>query len=302
MAITRALVLRHATAKRESYEFGLLDVAQDHALRILELGGFFSSGDVVFEGGTSLRKCRLGSAGRFSTDIDLAVPSDDVVVAICGALDQQTISGFHFSVRDAGAKDGRKWFLDVAHPDLGSVTTRSVLEFARRRPACAPEQLAPVRLPIHAQYDFKLGALPVMAAVEACAEKLARYRRSPPLARDLYDLAWFASQALDEKLLRRLWVLKVYGDVVEDGRGSKPLVAGELSNERDLRAFDAGDIGALTQPIDLPGWEAKVRKRFAFLAAMDDDEKRFALCNARELAEVHLLLESGGFPTVANSK
>lgn len=296
MPITRPLVLRHATGKKESYEFGLLDVAQDHALRILELGGFFAGDDVVFKGGTSLRKCRLGSAGRFSTDIDLAVPNDDTVVAICGALDQQTISGFHFTVRDADAKDGRKWFLDVAHVDLGSVTTRSVLEFARRRPACAPERLAPVRLPIHAQYDFTLGPLPVMSAVEACAEKLARYRRAPPLARDLYDLNWFAGQPLDEALLRRLWVLKVYGDVVEDKRGNKPLIADELSKERDLRDFDAGEIGALTQPIDLGAWEAKVRKRFAFLSAMDDDEKRFALCNARELPEVRLLLECGGFP------
>lgn len=295
MALTRALVLRHATGKKESYEFGLLDVAQDHALRILELGGFFAGDDVIFKGGTSLRKCRLGNAGRFSTDIDLAVPDESVVMAVVAALDQQTIGGFTFTVRDADAKDGRKWFLDVAHAELGTVTTRSVLEFARRRPACAPERLVPVKLPVHAQYDFKIGALPVMSAVEACAEKLARYRRAPPLARDLYDLNWFASQMFDEKLLRRLWVLKVYGDVVEDGRGDKPLVADEMSRPRNLRAFDAGDIGALTQPIDIPAWEAKLRKRFAFLSAMDDDEKRFARCNARELTEVQTLLQSGGF-------
>lgn len=295
MAITTALVLRHALGRKDSYDVGLLDVAQDHALRILELGGFFAGDDVVFKGGTSLRKCRLGSAGRFSTDIDLAVPEDDVILAICGALDQQTISGFRFSLRDAGAKDGRKWFLDVDHAALGSITTASLLEFARRRPACAPERLVPVRLPIHAQYDFTLGALPVMSAVEACAEKLARYRRAPPLARDLYDLNWFASQRLDEQLLRRLWVLKVYSDVVEDGRGGKPLIADEMLKERDLGAFDAGEIGALTQPVDVAAWEAKVRKRFSFLAALDDDEKRFAQCNARELAEVRGLLQSGGF-------
>ena len=107
MALSRALVLRHATGKKESYEFGLLDVAQDHALRILELGGFFAGDDVIFKGGTSLRKCRLGNAGRFSTDIDLAVPDESVVMAVVAALDQQTIGGFTFAVRDADAKDAR---------------------------------------------------------------------------------------------------------------------------------------------------------------------------------------------------
>ena len=63
MAITNALVLRHAVVRKDSYDVGLLDIAQDHALRILELGGFFAGDDVVFKGGTSLRKCRLGSRG-----------------------------------------------------------------------------------------------------------------------------------------------------------------------------------------------------------------------------------------------
>jgi predicted nucleotidyltransferase component of viral defense system len=53
--------------------------------------------------------------------------------------------------------------------------------------------------------------------------KLARYRRVS-LARDLCDLQWFAtSGVLDEALIRRLWVLKVYRDVVVDGRGTKPV-------------------------------------------------------------------------------
>ena len=60
------------------------------------------------------------------------------------------------------------------------------------------------------------------------AEKLARFRRVS-LARDLYDLWWFAtSGVLDEALVRRLWVLKVYRDVVVDGRGVKPIDPDDL--------------------------------------------------------------------------
>ena len=209
MALTRPLVLRHAGNRQDSYDVALLDVAQDHALFLMQTAGVFNDGRVIFKGGTSLRKCRLGSAGRFSTDIDLAAPNDDDVFAVCGALDGQSVGGFRFSIRDGGAKDGRKWMLDVEHETLGNVQGLARLEFARRKPARPPEVLAALRLPIHDQYEFELQPLPVIAEVEACAEKLARYRRSPPLARDLYDLAWFSSRPIDEALLRRLWVLKV---------------------------------------------------------------------------------------------
>jgi predicted nucleotidyltransferase component of viral defense system len=290
MPLTHALVLRHAGNRKDAYSAGLLDIAQDHALHLLHGGGFFDRPDVVLKGGTSLRKCRLGNGGRFSTDIDLAAPNDNDVLDICGALDGAKISGFTFAVVDAGSKDGRIWHLDVVHEELGNVTGLARLEFARRKLACAPEWLVPIRLPIHDEYDFTPAALPVIAEIEACAEKLARYRRSPPLARDLYDLAWFATRPTDEKLLRRLWVLKVYCDVIEDGRGGKPLLADDLLQKREVKDFPAASIGVLAQPTDIPGWEAKVRKRFAFLADMDDDEKRFALLNARDLDDVRARL------------
>ncbi len=295
MALTRALVLRHASNRQDSYDVALLDVAQDHALFLMQTAGVFDAGRVIFKGGTSLRKCRLGSSGRFSTDIDLAAPNDDDVFAVCTALDGQSVGGFKFTVRDGEAKDGRKWWLDLEHATLGNVAGLARLEFARRRPARAPEVLRPLHLPIHDQYDFALQPLPVIAEVEACAEKLARYRRSPPLARDLYDLAWFASRPIDEALLRRLWVLKVYSDVVEDGRGNKPLTANDVLDKRDLKDLQAAEIGVLTQPKDIPGWDAKVRARFAFLADMDRLEADLASCNARHRQEVHQLLVSGGF-------
>lgn len=82
--------------------------------------------------------------------------------------------------------------------------------------------LTVVRLPIHDRYDFTLPPTPVVRVEEAIAEKLARYRRVS-LARDLYDLQWFATGCVfDEPLTRRLWVLKVYRDIVVDGRGTKP--------------------------------------------------------------------------------
>ena len=49
--------------------------------------GHFDGEDLAFKGGTSLRKCRLGGAGRFSTDLDFVAPSDDTVLEVCESMD-----------------------------------------------------------------------------------------------------------------------------------------------------------------------------------------------------------------------
>ena len=67
MPLTRALILRHASTRQDAYIPALLDVAQDHLLHVLELVGIFDRDDIAFKGGTSLRKCRIGHQGRFST-------------------------------------------------------------------------------------------------------------------------------------------------------------------------------------------------------------------------------------------
>lgn len=79
-----------------------------------------------------------------------------------------------------------------------------------KAPWLPPEQLAPIALPIHGRYDIVPPTIPVMRNEEVLAEKLARYRRAS-LARDLYDLAWYArGRPLDESHIRRLTVLKVW--------------------------------------------------------------------------------------------
>ena len=146
-----------------------------------------------------------------------------------------------------------------------------------------------VPLPIHKQYVLTLPMLPVVAEAEACAEKLARYRRVA-LGRDLYDLHHFAQRTIDEKLVRRLWVLKVWGDVVDDRRGNKPADPHDVLHQRQERDFQPDSIGVLTRPVDLLGWEARVRTRFQFLTELDDDERRWATCDERHRREVESAL------------
>jgi predicted nucleotidyltransferase component of viral defense system len=163
------------------------------------------------------------------------------------------------------------------------------VEFARRPLALRPEERGFVALPIHRYYGFELPRLPVVAEAEACAEKLARYRRVS-LGRDLYDLNHFAGRSIDEALIRRLWVLKVWVDVVDDGRGVRPLDPANLLRPRRERDFAPDSIGVLIRPLELARWEERVRTRFQFLADLDDDERRWSTCDERLRREVEAAL------------
>jgi uncharacterized protein len=280
--LTRALVRLHGAGRSDTYGPALLDVAQDHLLAHLAAEGLFDGPQLTFKGGTSLRKCRLGNAGRFSTDLDFCAPDEDVVLDVCEAIDGVVLGGFAFNLLPTRG-DGRHWILQIRHDELGTPDVAASVEFARRPLLLAPERLDFIPAPVHRAYDFKLPSVPVIAEAEACAEKLARYRRTP-LARDVYDLAQFAARHIDETAVRRLWALKVWGDVVDDGRGPKPLRSSDVLTERKERDFAPESIGALTQPIDIAGWEQRTRSRFQFLAEFDDVEQRLALCDPRDRA------------------
>lgn len=103
---------------------------------------------------------------------------------------------------------------------------------------------------MHDGYEFSLPALPAPALEETLAEKLAAWRRRRKL-RDLYDLFLFGNTALDEALVRRLMVLKIWHDVVVDGLGSRPFNPSDIVADVDLRLLASEDIGLLKQPVHL---------------------------------------------------
>jgi predicted nucleotidyltransferase component of viral defense system len=283
--LTRALVGRHGAGRSDTWDAALLDVAQDHLLFLLAELSVFDSDDLVLKGGTSLRKCRLGGIGRFSTDLDFACPDEDTVIRVCEAIDGGAVAGFRFRLASTRG-DGRHWALTVDHDELGTPSLRASVEFARRRLILTPERRAFIPLPIHKAYDIQLPVIPVIAEPEACAEKLARYRRDPPLGRDVYDLSAMSHRPIDESLVRRLWILKAWADVVDEGRGAPPIDPADILRPRREQDFADESIGKLTQPVDLASWEQRVRERFAFLAELDFEEKRWAQCDPRMTQEI----------------
>lgn len=285
--ITEGHLVRHYQGAKGGRDAALLDVAQDHALRLLHQAGLFDQG-LVFKGGTALRKFRAGNAGRFSTDLDFAAPGEDLPLAVLQALDGVELDGFSFTIENLG-DDGRRGDLRVETP-FGSPQLGAKVELARHQLSLIADLLAPIHLPVHERYDFTLPPTPVVRVEEAVAEKLARYRRVS-LARDLYDLQWYATAGvMDQPLVRRLWVLKVYRDIVVDGRGTKPIDPGDVLATRTAKDFRPEDIGYLTKPVRIDEWIATVRTRYAFLADLSARERRWAECNERDLYEVETTL------------
>jgi predicted nucleotidyltransferase component of viral defense system len=195
VSLTQALVRLHGAGRADTYGAALLDVAQDHLLWLLAELGYFDDHSLLFKGGTALRKCRLGGTGRFSTDLDFVAPDDDTVLSVCEAIDGATVAGFQFGLQSTRG-DGRHWMMQVRHPDLGQPDVVASVEFARRPLILAPERCSFIELSVHRAYEIELPELPVIAGAEACAEKLARYRRVA-LGRDVYDLAQLASGVME---------------------------------------------------------------------------------------------------------
>lgn len=88
--------------------------------------------------------------------------------------------------------------------------------------------------------------------------------------------------AFDEPLTRRLLVLKVWHDNVDDGLGTAPFEPAEMLADLDTQRMPSEDIGLLTQPVDPQRWLNRMTERYSFITAVDGTEERLAACSARE--------------------
>jgi len=271
--ITEGFLARHALGRRGGADPALLDVAQDYVLKHLYDQGVFDL-DVVLKGGTSLRKFRAGNAGRFSTDLDFAAPDSDTGELVLDTIDGAELWDVKLRVVQREALRGA---LQIETP-LGSPRIPAKVEISPRPLWLPTSSEQPVALPVHKGYEFEPPPLPVPAFEEALAEKLAAWRRRRKI-RDLYDLYLFGQGAINEQLIRRVFVLKVWHDVVEDGLGRGPLDPEAALRDVDIARLPSEDIGLLTQPVEPERWFAFVAERYRFLFDLSDDEQTAARCN-----------------------
>jgi predicted nucleotidyltransferase component of viral defense system len=275
--ITEGYLARHYQGRRGGRGPAIIDIAQDHVLYLLAREGLFDLG-ISLKGGTAIRKFLAGNAGRFSTDLDFAGMTDVSAELLLDAIDGATVGQFIFGIQPV---DGTRRVQLLITSMFGETGVPARLDLGRRSLWLPPPQMAVLPMPIRQCYEFALPVIPMSRVEEMIADKLARFRRDS-LARDLYDLAWFASRPFDEPLVRRLLVLKVWVDVVDDGLGKRPFDPEDVLRERHPREFEREAIGYLTTPVDIPGWITRIRERFTFLRDLDDEERLISRCSKAE--------------------
>jgi len=216
-------MLTRPQVQRYTAESGLRDimiaekeVVLTFLLQLLSERGLLDR--LAFKGGTCLRKMFLGGQGRFSTDLDFTGleehDHEDVILDMMQAF-AEPFHGLQFAIRDGDyyeTQDGLSWGVNptYAHAWNESGGSEIKLQVSRREtPTLPPVRLAQVEQSYFRNLPFAPAAVECLDLREILAEKIrACYQRNK--ARDIFDLGMFATRPLDQPVIRRLVVLKLW--------------------------------------------------------------------------------------------
>jgi predicted nucleotidyltransferase component of viral defense system len=233
---------------------------------------------LAFKGGTCLRKMFLGSKGRFSTDLDFTGldehDHEDLILTMMGAFEEE-FHGIRFQIPDSSyylSLGGQSWGVNptYSHEWNGTGDSEIRLQISRREtPTLAPERRSQCEQRYFKLLPFAPIEITCLALPEILAEKIrACYQRDK--ARDIYDLGIYATRPLEEPLIRRLVVLKLWqaGDTFDPARLMRKFEEGKEFDWDDLR-----DLVRRTEEIDRARICADCAGGLRFLADLSPDER-----------------------------
>jgi predicted nucleotidyltransferase component of viral defense system len=236
---------------------------------------------LAFKGGTCLRKIFVGSQGRFSTDLDFTGigehDHEEIILDMMQAF-EQPFHGIQFAILDEGyyeTQDGLSWGVNptYSHDWNASGVSEIKLQISRREtPTLPTERRTQIEQSYFKLLPFAPAEINCLALLEILAEKIrACYQRNK--ARDIYDLSMFATRPLDQALIRRLVVLKLWQaqDIFDPAR--------LMQKFEDGRDFDWDDLRQLLNRavvIDRDKISSDCVRGFGFLANLTDDERTLA--------------------------
>ena len=279
-------MLTQPQVQRYSTESGLRDimiaekeVVLTFLLQLLSERGILNR--LAFKGGTCLRKIFIGSHGRFSTDLDFTGieehDHEEIILNMMQAF-EQPFHGIQFAIPDDSyyeTQDGLSWGVNptYSHDWNTSGVSEIKLQISQREtPTLPAERRAQIEQNYFKFLPFAPAEIMCLALPEILAEKIrACYQRNK--ARDIYDLGMFAIRPLDQALIRRLVVLKLWqAQVTFDP-------ARLMQKFEDGRQFDWDDLRDLLRRdarIDRERISADCIRGFRFLAELTDDEQALA--------------------------
>jgi len=279
-------MLTQPQVQRYSAESGLRDimiaekeVVLTFLLQLLSERGILDK--LAFKGGTCLRKMFVGSQGRFSTDLDFTGIAEhdheDIILDMMQAFDQP-FHGIQFAILDGSyyeTQDGLSWGVNptYSHDWNPSGVSEVKLQISRRETPTLPTERRPqIEQSYFKSLPFAPADIICLALTETVADKIrACYQRNK--ARDNSDLGMFATKPLDQPLIRRLVVLKLWQahDTFDPAR--------LVQKFQDGRDFDWDDLRQLLNRalvIDHDRITADCARGFGFLADLTDEERVLA--------------------------
>src|ERR1019366_370582 len=183
--------------------------------------------------------------GRFSTDLDFTGigehDHEEIILDMMQAF-EQPFHGIQFTIPDGSyyeTQDGLSWGVTptYAHEWNASGASEIKLQISRREtPTLPPERRPQIEQSYFKLLPFAPAEITCLALPEILAEKIrACYQRNK--ARDIYDLGMFATRPLDQPLIRRLVVLKLWQarDTFDPERLMKKFKEGIKFDWDDLR-------------------------------------------------------------------
>ncbi len=284
-------MLTQPQVQRYSAQSGLRDImiAEKEIILTYALQLFAERENILsqlaFKGGTCLRKMHLGSQGRFSTDLDFTATAehepDDLILEMMIAF-EEPFHGITFELDDQyyETQDGLSWGINPTYTHEWNTGGDSEikLQISYREALTLPmESLEQCGQSYFKELEFTPVEITSLALNEMIAEKIrACYQRSK--ARDIYDLGVFANRPLDQDLIRRLVVLKLWQS--KDTFEPEKLV----QKFADGKDFDWSDLDQLVNKdhnIDQEQITSDCAKGYAFLIGLSDEEKALA-CDAHQ--------------------
>jgi len=279
-------MLTQPQVQRYAIESGLRDimiaekeVVLTFLLQLLSERGILNR--LAFKGGTCLRKIFVGGQGRFSTDLDFTGIEEhdhqDVILEMMAAF-EQPFNEIQFAIADNSyyeTLDGVSWGVNptYSHEWNASGVSEIKLQISRREtPTLATERRAQIGQSYFRFLPFAPAEIACLALPEILAEKIrACYQRNK--ARDIYDLGMFATRPLDQQLIRRLLVLKLWQarDTFDPARLMQKFEEGREFDWDDLR-----DLLRRDARIDRERICADCIRGFRFLADLTAEERMLA--------------------------
>ena len=279
-------MLTQAQVQRYASDAGLRDimiaekeVVLTFLLQLLSERGVLNR--LAFKGGTCLRKMILGSQGRFSTDLDFTGLEEhnheDVILEMMHAFDQP-FHGIQFTLGMDDyyqTQDGLSWGANPTYAHVWNASGNSEVKLqvsVREIPTLPTVIMAQIPQSYFQYLPFVPFEIRCLSIDEILAEKLrACYQRNK--ARDIYDLGMFARRPLDQALVRRLVVIKLWQarDTFDPAR--------LMQKFQDGREFDWNDLRQLlhrTVNLDRDRICSDCVAGFGFLVNLTDDERKLA--------------------------